>query len=475
MRSYTLTMFKRGLFYFPVKGFDIRKVSVPMSTSCSIHCDGKDTVKAGSKRMAYEVFLGGSCNPTTWRTDIAIPTLQSLGITYYNPQVSHWSPELIAQEYEAKETARVLLFVIDDRTRNCAGIIEAAELAGTRRDSLIVVVHPYRQGQTIFGEVVSNQEYCELMNGLLVLQCLMDRQRIPIFESISAALNCTSKILRNAVNVQDLHGEDGIRPPRISFGQHGTDVTKLREAFKALDTNLTGTISLAEALMVLQSNGKNNLTVSELRNVVNEADVQDKTMMDKLSSNGEAKEQRINFEQFCAIASEWSWRFKSNGVNCENWTNTIIADSEKKDLYIGVVGKDLVWLESSAVPLVESMNLTLYRPSTNEYIARVLPLELQRMKNSRLIMLVVPQHTRGMAIMALAAHLIGLRAKLVLCVQALPEGCTVSGEKLTEQAIKDYNRGRMYLSDMATREGVPVFDNVSEALQRAIHIVRSPC
>ena len=80
-----------------------------------------------------------------------------------------------------------------------------------------------------------------------------------------------------------------------------------------------------------------------------------------------------------------------------------------------------------------SVNLTLYRPSTNEYSARVLPLELQRMKNSRLIMLVVPHHSRGIAIMALAAHLIGLRAKLVLCVQTLPEGFTMSGEKVNNR------------------------------------------
>lgn len=32
-----------------------------------------------------EVFLGGSCNPTTWRADTAIPELQKHGITYYNP------------------------------------------------------------------------------------------------------------------------------------------------------------------------------------------------------------------------------------------------------------------------------------------------------------------------------------------------------------------------------------------------------
>lgn len=32
-----------------------------------------------------EVFLGGSCNPTTWRTDTAIPELKKQGITFYNP------------------------------------------------------------------------------------------------------------------------------------------------------------------------------------------------------------------------------------------------------------------------------------------------------------------------------------------------------------------------------------------------------
>lgn len=33
----------------------------------------------------YQIFLGGSCNPTTWRQDIAIPILKNRGITYFNP------------------------------------------------------------------------------------------------------------------------------------------------------------------------------------------------------------------------------------------------------------------------------------------------------------------------------------------------------------------------------------------------------
>ncbi|XP_014475447.1 PREDICTED: uncharacterized protein LOC106744631 isoform X1 [Dinoponera quadriceps] len=487
-----------------------RGTAVPMNASRSLHGDGKDTNhKSGSKRMAYEVFLGGSCNPTTWRSDIAIPTLQNLGITYYNPQVSQWGPELIAQEYEAKQTARVLLFVIDNQTRNSAGIIEAAQLAATRSESLVLVIYPYRQGQTILGETVSMQEYYDLMNGLLVLQYLMERQRIPIFESVSVALHCTSKMLREEINVQDctdLHTEDGIKPIRISLTQNGTDAVTLREIFKSMDVNDSGTVKLGEAWVMLQSNAMCNVSLSDLLNTVNKSEMC-RSLIDGFPAKGDPTELRINFEQFCALASESSWtRTKSNGVTCESeipsvwnifcrkasnflrraivhpfnrfldWTNSFVQqEPEKRDIYIGVVNRDLFWLESSAVPLLESMRLSLYRPSLNEYNVKLLPQELQKMKNSRLILLIVPQYSRGIAIMALAAHLIGLRAKLVLCVQTLPEGTVVTGEQLTEQARKDYNRGRMYLSDYATREGVPVFQNIADALQHAIQLVQSPC
>ncbi|XP_076180683.1 uncharacterized protein LOC143153422 isoform X3 [Ptiloglossa arizonensis] len=521
-----LSTMQRSVLFLVAKGFDIWKTAVSMSASRPLHCDGKDNnSKSGSKRMAYEVFLGGSCNPTTWRSEIAIPTLQSLGITYYNPQVSQWGPELIAQEYEAKQTAKVLLFVIDNQTRNSAGIIEAAQLAATRRESLILVIYPYRQGQTILGETVSSQEYYDLMNGLLVLQYLMERQRIPIFESVSIALNCTSKVLREEVNVQDLHSEDGIRPIKISLGQNGMDAVTLREIFKSMDINDSGSVNLGEAWVALQSNVKCNLSFSDLLNVVNKSETYRTLIDDAFPAKRDPMELRINFEQFCALATESAWRTKTNGVSCESifyskqfpmiracivniceskqviarrtrpnqfenvpenshvrfvrlfnfldWTNSFVPETEKRDLYVGVIGKDQFWLETTAASSIESIGLSLYRSSLNEYNVKVLPQELQRMKNSRLILLIVPQHSRGITLMALAAHLIGLRAKLVLCVQTLPEDCVVSGEKLTEQATKDYNRGRMYLSDYATREGVPVFQNIADALQHAIQLVQS--
>lgn len=122
-----------------------------------------------------QVFLGGSCNPTTWRADTAIPELEKQGISFYNPvrvassmynetnvnalvlqQVTMWAPELVAQEHDAKQAASLLLFVIDSQTRSTVGMIEVAYLVASGR-CVVVVAQPFIKGQSIMGEVISDQ------------------------------------------------------------------------------------------------------------------------------------------------------------------------------------------------------------------------------------------------------------------------------------------------------------------------------
>jgi len=73
------------------------------------------------------VFLGGSCDPTTWRFDIAVPELSRARIPFFNPQIEDWHPNLIQLEAKAKELCDVLLFVIDSKTRAIASMLEATE------------------------------------------------------------------------------------------------------------------------------------------------------------------------------------------------------------------------------------------------------------------------------------------------------------------------------------------------------------
>uniref|UniRef100_A0A1I8PPY1 Raw n=1 Tax=Stomoxys calcitrans TaxID=35570 RepID=A0A1I8PPY1_STOCA len=142
-----------------------------------------------------EVFLGGSCNPTTWRADVAIPALKESGISFYNPQVSDWTPDLIELEHRAKEKARVLFFVMDSETRASAGAIEAAHIAGQNCKQLVLVLHPYRPNQSILNEHISQQEYIDLTRNQLILRELVTRRGLPVLNNIPSGLQRTKEIL----------------------------------------------------------------------------------------------------------------------------------------------------------------------------------------------------------------------------------------------------------------------------------------
>ncbi|XP_026764065.1 uncharacterized protein LOC113522541 isoform X3 [Galleria mellonella] len=144
-----------------------------------------------------EVFLGGSCNPTTWRSDIAIPMLKTMGITYFNPQVDDWSTELIEVEHKAKAAARAFLFVLDSETRAVAASVEAAHLAAAPRD-LLLVLRPYTRNQQIGNETISDHEYVELSRARATLQEAVERRGLPAFTDIPAALRCARTVLRGA-------------------------------------------------------------------------------------------------------------------------------------------------------------------------------------------------------------------------------------------------------------------------------------
>lgn len=59
-----------------------------------------------------KVFLGGTCNNSTWR-DKLIPMLQ---IDYFNPVVDDWTPECQTEEIKQRENCDYCLYVITQIT-----------------------------------------------------------------------------------------------------------------------------------------------------------------------------------------------------------------------------------------------------------------------------------------------------------------------------------------------------------------------
>ena len=73
------------------------------------------TVEVGHKLIKFDaimknkVFLGGTCNESTWREEL-IPLLKT---DYFNPVVEDWTPECQAEEERQKnEECNYQLYVI---------------------------------------------------------------------------------------------------------------------------------------------------------------------------------------------------------------------------------------------------------------------------------------------------------------------------------------------------------------------------
>jgi len=64
---------------------------------------------------------------------------------------------LIELEHQAKENAEILLYVIDNQTRNVVSLIETANFMGSRRN-VVIVINLYKgPGHAIGSERISTE------------------------------------------------------------------------------------------------------------------------------------------------------------------------------------------------------------------------------------------------------------------------------------------------------------------------------
>ena len=75
-----------------------------------------------------KVFLGGTCNESTWRDEL-IPLLEC---EYFNPVVEDWTPECMAEEVRQRETCDICLYVITSEMIGVYSVAEAVEDSNKR-------------------------------------------------------------------------------------------------------------------------------------------------------------------------------------------------------------------------------------------------------------------------------------------------------------------------------------------------------
>merc|ERR1719275_123077 len=138
-----------------------------------------------------------------------------------------------------------------------------------------------------------------------------------------------------------------------------------------------------------------------------------------------------------------------------------------RDVYLGG-SQGSNWREQIAIPGLKKSGFTFYNPAAWSS-TRLIPIEASAMDNSRVLLFVIQNNSRSVSAMCQVAYLIGSGCNVVLCLQHIaPDTVLDTGDIASKTAVKDYNRGRSYLSDFANREGVPVFDEIQEALECVI-------
>lgn len=94
-----------------------------------------------------KVFLGGTCNDSTWR-DQLIPLLQ---IDYFDPVVSDWNEEAQKREIAEREACDFCLYVLTPRMHGVYAVAEVVDDSNKRPGKTVFCVLKH-DGSALFDE-----------------------------------------------------------------------------------------------------------------------------------------------------------------------------------------------------------------------------------------------------------------------------------------------------------------------------------
>lgn len=94
-----------------------------------------------------KVFLGGTCNESTWRDKLI--ALLDESVEYFNPVVEDWTPECQKEEIKQRVICDYVLYVITSEMTGVYSIAEAVDDSNKRPDTTIFCFLPdgFTKGQ----------------------------------------------------------------------------------------------------------------------------------------------------------------------------------------------------------------------------------------------------------------------------------------------------------------------------------------
>ncbi len=85
------------------------------------------------KNPSVTVFLGGTCNDSTWREEL----IPQLTINYFNPVVPDWNEEAYQRELKARDESEFCLYVLTPKMTGVYSIAEVVDDSNKRPEKTV--------------------------------------------------------------------------------------------------------------------------------------------------------------------------------------------------------------------------------------------------------------------------------------------------------------------------------------------------
>lgn len=108
-----------------------------------------------------KVFLGGTCNESTWRDEL-IPLLK---IDYFNPVVDDWTPQCMEEELYQRKVCDFCLYVITPKMTGVYSIAEVVDDSNKRPSKTIFCFLEYDDTYFTEGQIKSLNSVARMVEG----------------------------------------------------------------------------------------------------------------------------------------------------------------------------------------------------------------------------------------------------------------------------------------------------------------------
>jgi hypothetical protein len=120
-----------------------------------------------------KVFLGGTCNESTWRERL----IKDLTIDFFNPVVEDWTPECMDEEIKQRKTCDFCLYVITPKMTGMYSIAEVVDDSNKRPEQTVFCFLEADDGECFETHQTKSLKQIEKMveeNGATVCKTLVE-------------------------------------------------------------------------------------------------------------------------------------------------------------------------------------------------------------------------------------------------------------------------------------------------------------